>query len=134
MGSINNASAYLYDGIDGSHRCALAQGFPDSGHTGLFAGTAFIGITTSIISAPLYLWTAQFNGASSLIRRNGGGQVTGSIGTQGIAGFTIGNNASLAGALNGDWAEAIVCNALLSTPTIAQVETYLAPRYGITLG
>lgn len=77
------------------------------------------------------LVTAVFNGASSLVRRNGVASAAVNPGTASLAGIRIGTfNGSLA-MWNGDVAEVLVYNAALSTVDRDAVESHLTSKYAI---
>ena len=108
------------------HQCYITT----SGNPRFYAGSP-VAIGTVDITNLWSLWSAVFNGASSIGLINGGSQVSANFGTQGLGGLTLGMNGSTGNYLNGDIGEVLVFNAVLSTADRQQVEGYLAWKWGI---
>lgn len=100
-----------------------------SGYYSMYAG-AFMPSATDA-SATWSILTCTFNGASSAMRRNGATIVSGNPGTNALVLATIGANYIDTALFNGDHAEILVYNALLSAGEISQVESYLNDKWAV---
>ena len=74
-----------------------------------------------------------FDGASSTLHVDGTGVISGNAGAEGIAGFTVGNNYPVSGDFQGIIAEVIIVDGTLTAGEIADTESYLANKWGITI-
>lgn len=116
--------AYLYDGMDSTHRAA--NGF-DSGTTQLFA---YSGTVADYQAADTKWHTAYilYNGASSKAAIDGGAQSTISIGANQLIGLCVGSDEALAHGGICYIGELIVQNA---TPAnVPSIFTYFTGRWG----
>lgn len=73
----------------------------------------------------------QFNGASSLTRKNGASDATGTCGTTGTPIFAIGDDGSEARSLAGHIARVLIYDSVLSETDIETVESYLNSLYAV---
>jgi hypothetical protein len=99
----------------------------------IYGGTSQI---DTVGAATINIWhivLGVFNGASSSIYKNNAAAVTGSIGTDGFSGTTIGNYYTGADLYSEqcDIAEILVYSKALSAAEISTVKTYLNSRYAI---
>ena len=95
----------------------------------MYAG-AYMGYTKSASFSEL-LTTAEFNGTQSKIYENGAFRNVGNAGSATRNGVTIGALYNNSSRLNGDIAEIIFYNSLLSDGQRESVEQYLINKYGL---
>lgn len=117
--------AYIFDSANAGARELL---FNSVGTINAFAGsTVAAGAAPTAVNS---LWAVQFNGVSTLVRRNGAQVGSGSGGAQALTGITIGSRVTITQSYGGAIACVLGYNALLSGADISAVETYLNARYG----
>jgi len=85
------------------------------------------------ISTGSHLIVATFDGSSSSVRLNGASYITGTVGTLGMSDLYVGRRSDGAGIFYGGFAEAIIVDGTLTAGQIADTETYLANKWGITI-
>jgi len=105
----------------------------DGGQFRLFAGSFAL---TTASNDNWTLHEGEFNGVSSVYYLNGSSVASGNAGTNGYDGFSIGAsrgnpNPIIAGVLDGDIAEILIYNSILSATDRQIIETYLNGRYAI---
>ena len=95
------------------------------------AGTALASATAPTTAAQYF--TATFNGASSVLRRNGTQIASGNAGTNGFSGnsFAIGYATGATAFWDGWIGEVILSGAADSAGVVAQMETYLSTKWNI---
>lgn len=120
----------LFDG-QGTSRHLLAADDP-SDDWRIFAGNLLA--SANAVDTSFHVFTAIYDGASSLLRKEGTQILSGNAGAQALGVATIGALAASVNFLNGDIAEVIVYNRALSTAEQQRVERYLSVKYGIALG
>lgn len=130
VAAITSAGAQdnLIDGLSGSERNSL---FIDSGNYTMYAGSLF---SLSAIDANTHILRMVFDGASSSFSIDGGSASSGNAGTQSISGINICCENSGLRNIGADIAEIIIYDDLLTPAEIAQVQSYLSVKYGISLG
>lgn len=121
------ASEYLWDGLFG--RQAFGMGLSSPGEICGYAGSPALSIAqTTPVTA---LWTVEFNGVSSVLRRNGTTIKTGDAGTYSLSGgWVLGARYTYNGNLVGWVGEVIMYDGLLSTDDRATIEAYLKAKWG----
>jgi hypothetical protein len=103
---------------------------PDASSFDMFAGTVLA--SSTVILDANFIGTAQFNGVLSLSRVNGVQVATGDVGSRPENGnFFLGSSNSKW--LDGPIGEYLRYSRVLSTSEIAQVETYLSAKWGISI-
>ncbi len=80
-----------------------------------------------------HLFTLIFDGANSVIRRDGSQVGSGDAGTNGLDGFRLGDSGEFNNNTNSLIGEVLPCNTRLSSGVIDQQESRIADKYGITL-
>ena len=118
---------YIYDGDDGTNRHAF---YLSSNKYNLFAGDNPNGGT---IDTDPHISRAVFNRADSSLFIDGSSVCTGSVGTQSMDGITVGARNNGANFLDGAIAEIAVFDGALTAQQIADTETYLANKWGISI-
>ena len=111
--------------LDGGNVVMRRQGF--NGTFGFDAGTA-AGYTLD--NSEYHIFTAVFNGASSLQRIDGAQVGTTNTGTGVFTKYKLGADGG-DNRLNGAIAEVLICDASLSAGDITDVETYLIDKWGL---
>ena len=126
VGALGVGDFLLDGGVGGTARHVLLD---SGGFVSWSAGT----VVSSTVATPIALsvLTATFNGASSILRRNGAQIKAGNIGAQSCDGWTIGGRFNGATVLGGDIAEVVFCSGLLSDALITQVENYYNSKWAI---
>lgn len=128
----SNTQRNVYDGTAAGGRNLLW--FNGSGlQVGMWAGGAQYDYAR--VEPGVYLYTCQYNGASSIMRRNGA-VIRSAVnpGAQAMGGVTLGaDNAGTGSKFKGYIREFIAFNAAHTTSQMEQVEAFLAGRSGITL-
>lgn len=132
--SIRRHPLYICDGLDSSHRMGISAFTTTS--VAVLAGSS---ITLSNAADhpyryPLCLFTAQMNGASSYLDRNGGALiVAGNAGSHSTTGVTLGQPYTLdAPSENGiAIGELRVYSGTMSSAAVAQVERELVRKWGL---
>ena len=79
------------------------------------------------------LYRVTYDGASTSFAINGDVKITGTTGTDSPAGFKVGSAVNGLAAFDGVVGELIVVEGTLTAQQIADTETYLADKWGITL-
>lgn len=132
VGSATNTGWYLFDGASGSRHAFGHNLLGNAANCDLYAGTG-ISITQAATMGAT-IWLGLFNTTSSRLRRGSDGvEVTGNAGSNSMGGITIGNHfGEIVGPLQGDVAEIVGYNALLTDSQIDQVGNYLATKYALT--
>lgn len=118
----NAANRFILDGIASGNRHAIY--FPiTTGNVEIYAGTQL----NSGVAAGLgwNIITAQFNGGSSLIRRNGTQENTGAAGSHTLTGYTIGAQYDNSFPFIGDVYALLVGSGAHSTVNMQRVEAWL---------
>jgi len=119
---------FLYDGIDASNRHTV---YRSSSIYRAFAGVDQGGGT---FDADPHISRAVFNGSASSLHIDGSSNIaTSDFGSQSLTGLTLGARYSAANFFSGAIAEVIVVDGTLTAQQIADTETYLADKWGITL-
>lgn len=121
-----SASSYICDGIADGYRHAI---FAISGMS-IFAGSSVSGSVS--MPAAASVWTGVYNGASSLLRRNGTTVASGNAGTNGLTGLTIGSRFNGAQNSNDYICEVLVYDRLLTSDERALVEGLLIADWGLS--
>lgn len=100
-------------------------------HQSMYAGTEVVsGASEENFN---WIWTYQFNGASSILRTNGAQSVTGNAGSQACAGLRLGNIAvGQTTFLSSGMSEGLMYEGAMSADDMLLVEKYLAAKHGIT--
>lgn len=106
-----------------------------SGTSGKWTAYAGNGLNGAALDLLWHARVAIFNGASSSIRQDGGGPVSGDAGANSIAGLTLGNNYQMSAAVpySGDIAEVIFVNAAITASQLVEIDSYAQDTYGITV-
>ena len=107
-------------------------GLSTSGFFDCYAGSASLNDAVDH-SGGFHILSMAFNGASSFGYVDGTQVVTGNPGSGGLGTTYLGSDSG-SGVLNGDLAELIIYNSLLSTTNRQNVERYLSTRYGVSIG
>ena len=118
--------------IQGNEGAGVPVLYTDSGVWKMYAGTPLSSVTTD--DASWHYFTAVYNGASSSLRLDGSQIASGDAGSSGWSGqsWHIGEQGSGGGApWDGDIAEVLVYNSVLSTTDRAAVESYLLTKWGV---
>jgi hypothetical protein len=95
--------------------------------SGSFLSTSVTQSTNVRVSMFLY------NGATSRIRQDGDDLITGNAGTQSMGAYRIGNRQNNVEPFQGEIAEVVAYDRVLTTDEIDQVETYLGAKYGVPI-
>lgn len=119
---------FLFDGIDATHRNIFYTYTAPSAQVGIFGNLSALGYDKTLPLSSYILTTGVFNGATSKIYENGVLMNTGSIGTNSCSGITLGSRYSGVGTLNGDNAEMIIVNGLMSDEDRVLFERYLMQK------
>lgn len=122
----SSSGRYIYDSASHDKRHAFlrnATGYQIYSGSGIATGT---GITTA-----LQQFTAKYNGGSSYLRKNGSEIVSGNIGTDSMAGITLGASHEAGNFGNIDICEILVYNASVSDTDRDTIESYLDTRWGL---
>lgn len=122
-GALNEA---LVDGVDSTNRIEVYQSASTT--ISLFAGTQINGTNVAIGALTTYLLVA--NGASSIIRANGSQIASGAVGSNGVAGLTIGSNFGGAHNITGDVAALVHWAHAPSAVEIARAEQWARAEWG----
>ena len=118
---------YLFDGIDGSNRNAL---YTRTDFTfGMFGGSQIINTNIPATAGTFKVYSAVFNGASSLMRIDGTGVLSGNVGAQSLLGLSIGTDRNGNQTFQGKIAEVLVYDGGLNTEQIVAIEEYLKYKY-----
>ena len=118
-------SAYA---MDGGARCIIGEHI---GPLAVYAGT-FVDWTQTITADSLYIHVGIFN--TGTIQRVNGAQNAGNAGVNGISNPTLGGRNTLTGNhANISLREILIYDGLLTDAEVAEVETYLAEKYGVML-
>jgi hypothetical protein len=119
----------VFDGYS-TTRCMMR--LRNTNKLGVYAGSAYVdGATTSNETV---IASAEFNGASSKIRKNGGTAATGNPGTGGLsAGLTIGGipGGSSSYGMDGLICELVFVSGSLTDTERQKIEGYLAHKWGL---
>lgn len=118
----------VFDGV-GAQRQVV---FQNGANWGAFAGAGVIGLAGVISIDTTYIITLRFSGNASSIRANGI-EVAGAPGTDALVDITIGADASAGSSFSGRIHEVLVYEGLLTIAEVAELETYLATKWGVTL-
>lgn len=123
----NAAIRTLLDGIASGNRHTI--NYQTSGNLLIYAGSSL----NSGVNAGLgwNIVTAQFNGGSSIIRRNGAQENTGAVGSNTLTGFTVGALYDDSLPFTGDVAAILVCSGAHTTLQMKQIESFLKGWYGL---
>lgn len=120
------AQRFMIDGFDFSNRHALFQ--ESSTNWQYYAGSL---VNDGTSNTNVHLFQALFNGASSVLRVDGGAGTSGNAGSNNLTGLTLGAQPSGTSNWGGDIAEVIVYNMSLSATEINGVALYLGAKYGL---
>src|SRR6185503_5256861 len=123
------ASHALVDGIGVSNRHSIYYDIT-TGKGNLYAGSV-LGPSTNDFGTSFVLWTAVFNTTSSVLYKNGVSEASGTAGTNTLTGYTFGAFYDNSSPLNGDIAEILVYDAVLSTNDRQRVGGALRSKYGL---
>jgi len=123
----SDGNQYFYDGFSSLNAFQYW-----TGSIRLIAGGGFISYSEP---SPLNLavYSSIINGSNSKIYKNSIQKIAGTLGANTVTGITLGSYFGLAGYLNGDIAEIIYYNSLLSDSERLNVETYLMNKYSATI-
>lgn len=121
------SSDYLFDGISSSERHAVYTRSDNS--YGMYAGAQIINGTVPATTGEFQVFTAAFNGSSSLFRINGTTVLSGSIGSQVLGGLSIGSSYGASGLFQGQVAEVLVYDGGLNSAQMLGIEDYLQDKY-----
>jgi hypothetical protein len=117
------------DGLDASNNTTFYRANANNGWN-LYAGTGLPDGT--VTDAAFHIYSVVFNGASSALYEDGVSRVSGNAGTNGyLTGFRLGADRNGAGLYDGDVAEVLLYDRVLSDPELAQVLAYLQDRWGL---
>ena len=117
----------LDGGGAGAARCVT---YINSGALTAFGGTNLVGAAVSTNTS--YYYVVVYNGTSSSIKLSGGAATNGNAGTQDHGAYVIGADQTPGGLpWGGDIAEYGIYDSALSAADIAQVERYLAAKWGL---
>ena len=117
------------DGIAGDANAYIVH--YDNSWIILSAGVNLISPSGSISANTPLMIGGVFNGLSSSLRKDGAVLATGNASTSGLSTFNVGNPS--VGGFDGTIGEAILISGIPSAGEIADTETYLADKWGITL-
>jgi hypothetical protein len=121
---------WLIDGNNVTDRQAVFQAETKAS---IFAGTE-VASTSGTINLNPQIWAATFDGASSSLRIDGQVAVSGDAGTNVLTGLNVGAYYTQGTYfLDGAVAEIIIVDGSLTAQQIADTETYLAAKWGITI-
>lgn len=124
---------YCYDGDDAANRHSFyTDTVPNPDKWAAYAGTALGSL--QVTTASFRIWTILYNGAASIIWRDGINLNVGNAGALAIDGFCIGNRSAAGGGARpwkGDDAEFLLYDANLGDADKNTVGQYLATRYAI---
>jgi hypothetical protein len=107
------------DSMTVSHQNAIAE-------TRIFAGGVVLTIASDLVD--FHTWTCLFNGAGSLLRQDGGGEVSGNIGASNANRVRFGSR-GVDRFSNVDIAEVIIYSDAKPAGEQAEVEAYLISKY-----
>ena len=120
---------FLFDGISSGERHAV---YTRSGDTyGMYAGSQIINGNVQAVTGEFQVFSALFNGSSSLFRVNGTNVLSGNVGNEVLGGLSIGSNYGASGFLDGQVAEVLVYNGGLNSAQLLDIENYLQNKYVI---
>lgn len=125
---MTSSHRYIYDSNNSDNRQVLVGRSVDyevyAGNVMYFPGSSVVG--------PWYVISSMYDGASSIIYRNGialGGSQN--VGGQSLSGLTIGARFNNVTFLAGDIAELVICNAALSTADRQAAEAAANDYWGV---
>jgi hypothetical protein len=124
--AISGTARYHVDGLTGD---IPIVGFIGGTQYRLYQGTV---LDQGTAATGIKLWRAVFDTTDTL-HVNGVSQVSGIGGTSAMSGLRIGSGGGSTYSVDGGIAEIIVVDGTLSAQQIADTETYLADKWGITL-
>ena len=117
----------LFDGISSGERHAV---YTRTGNTyGMYAGSQTINGNVQAVTGEFQVFSALFNGSSSLFRVNGVNVLSGNTGSNVLGGLSIGSNYGAGNFLDGQVAEVLVYNGGLNTAQTEDIEDYLQNKY-----
>lgn len=118
---VRPGTSVIYDGLTGGQ----LQGSIAVTQFVAYAGAYYIG-TAVAVADQIHEWVATYNNASSAMTVDGVASSTGTVGTEGLLGVTLGGVASGVATFVGKvWMHMVWAGTL---PTHAQVRTYIAAR------
>lgn len=115
----------ILDGVSGKRNYLTKT----SGLYNIFAGTANTG--TTVNSADILMYYAEFNSTSSFLRRSKSQLFTGDSGTNAIGGIHLGSNFTPVAFGDPDIAEILIYNKALTTGERDSVETYMTDKWAV---
>ena len=121
------SSDNLVDGISSGERHAIYTRSDNS--YGMYAGAQIINGNVQAATGEFQVFSALFNGSSSLFRVNGVNVLSGNTGSHVLGGLSIGSNYGASGFLDGQVAEVLVYNGGLNTAQTEDIEDYLQNKY-----
>lgn len=121
----------LFDGISSGERHAVYTRSDNS--YGMYAGSQIINGNVQAVTGEFQVFSALFNGGSSLFRVNGVNVLSGNTGSHVLGGLSIGSNYSASGFLDGQVAEVLVYDGGLNSEQLLGIEQYLQDKYVNTI-
>lgn len=118
---------YLFDGISSSERHAVYTRSDNS--YGMYAGKQIINGNVQATTGEFQVFSALFNGSSSLFRINGTTVLSGDIGSHVLGGLSIGSNYGTSGLFQGQVAEVLVYDGGLNSAQLLGIEDSLQDKY-----
>lgn len=125
-----SALGVVVDGNTAREQIALQNGGANGSY--IYAGTILK--AGNVPDNKWHLWSAFFNGGSSIVRTDMVQAATGNAGTQGLDTMNVGGQTGGGNRLQGGLAELLVFHSNLSSQDIFLVETYLTNKYKLPGG
>lgn len=124
---VASADKWVIDGLNSSFRHGMVK---DPTNHSMYAGTDVVAIGNTDTTTA-HVWTLQFNGASSVARKDGVAAVlAGNPGSQGLTGLRIGAHTVPVNYTNSDFLAVLLYTGAKNSTEMGQVETYLKNKYG----
>lgn len=122
----HNNEGFVIDGLSGARNAFGIE--ISSNDINMYAGTALGYVDTGPVSGQ---WTTVFNGASSILRKNGSQVASGNAGTQAASGLTVGADFAPGDYFQGYIHEILIYNANITGSNLTNIEGYLANKWGV---
>lgn len=121
-----NSTRYIFAGLNAGE----AIFFKDSSNKYTMNAGASLA-DSSAIDIAFHCWTLEFNGASSVLSKDGTSVASGNAGSNGLTGMALGS--SRLGTLfhDGSIGEVLIYDGALSSGNITLIETYLSDKWGL---
>lgn len=130
--SDNGNASTLFDGLDGTHRQAIA--LPTAATTASLNGGSAITSGSGVAAVgAAHVYSGLLNGASSELRIDGTSVVTGNAGANGSTGFTLGSAYGGTLPLQGNLAAFLAYDAAHTTTQRQAAERWLGRTWGVSV-